>query len=217
MLQQLLIRELATALSQDFLRSHESGYRHHRGKSTIFADPHVRRVVDMLLLEFEGMAVVDVVADVLLIAQHLTHRAVSPGPIQIGQDGGSVEPGGNGCDGQIVHNQPLKDLIHRGHFSIRSGNQDDPVSLQTFVLTARKLSFDGTTLVQQHAAQTKPCRTPLTKTQLYQAALAGKHLGRELPAVFPCHGAFDAFDDCGDRRAIVFELLGDVGGERTED
>ena len=38
----------------------------------------------------------------------------------------------------------------------------------------------------------------MTKTQLNQAALTGKHLGRELPAVFPGHGAFDAFDDCGD-------------------
>jgi hypothetical protein len=51
----------------------------------------------------------------------------------------------------------------------------------------------------------------LPEPQLDQPALAGEHLGRQLPAVFACHGALDAFDDGRHRRAVVLELLGAVG------
>ena len=49
----------------------------------------------MLFLELEGVAVVNVVADVLLVGQHLAYGAVVPGAIQIGEDGDGVEAVGN--------------------------------------------------------------------------------------------------------------------------
>ncbi len=170
MFQQLLVSEFATALGQDFLGSHESGHRHHSAKSTFFADPHVGRIVDMLFLELEGVAVVDVVADVLLIGQHLALGAVIPWAIQIGADGNSVEAVGDGRDGQVILNQPLKHLIDRGHFRIGARHQNDPVGLQALVFTALQDSFEIAALVEKHPAQTKPCRAALPKTQLNQAA-----------------------------------------------
>ena len=50
----------------------------------------------------------------------------------------------------------------------------------------------------------------MPKAQFDQAALSSKHLGRQLPAVFASHRTFDALDDGGHRRAVVFELLGTV-------
>ena len=47
-------------------------------------------------------------------------------------------------------------------------------------------------------------------SELDEATLACEYLGREFTAVFPCHGAFDAFDDGGDWGAIVLELLGTI-------
>ena len=63
---------------RDFLRGHEGGHRHDAVKRALLADPHLGRVVDVLLLELEGMAVVDVVADVLFVGQHPVNQP--PGP-----------------------------------------------------------------------------------------------------------------------------------------
>jgi hypothetical protein len=64
------------------------------------------------------------------------------------------------------------------------------------VLAETQLSFDLATLINQHPTQTKAGRAALTKAQFDQPALTGKDLGREFPAVFTGHGAFDAFDYC---------------------
>src|SRR5690606_38420685 len=50
----------------------------------------------------------------------------------------------------------------------------------------------------------------LAKTLFDQPSLPGKHLGRELAAIFAGHGAFDAFDDGRDRAAIIVVLLGAI-------
>jgi len=82
---------ILAALGQDFLRGHEGGHRHDAVKRTFLADPHLRRVVDMLLLELEGVAVVDVVADVLFVDEYLANGAVGPGAVLIGVDGLGVQ------------------------------------------------------------------------------------------------------------------------------
>ncbi len=56
------VGQLLAALGQNFLGGHEGGHRHDPVKCPLLADSHLGRVVDMLLLELEGAAVVDVVA-----------------------------------------------------------------------------------------------------------------------------------------------------------
>ena len=54
------------------------------GKRLIRPNPHLRRIEDVLALQFEGGAVIDVVADVFFVREHLMHRAPRPRPPQIG-------------------------------------------------------------------------------------------------------------------------------------
>ena len=49
----------------------------------------------MDLLELEGAPVIDVVADVLLVGQHLPDGAVRPAGIQVGAHPHAVEPTGD--------------------------------------------------------------------------------------------------------------------------
>ena len=169
----------------------------------------------MQLFELEGMAVVDVVADVLFVGEHLAHSAVRPGPLVVGADALVVESLRNFSQGHVVLDEPSKHPQDSGHFVIGAGHEDDAVGLQAFVLAVFELAFDGAGLVNQHPAQAVACWTPLTKPHLNQAALTGEHLGRQLPAVFPGHGALDAFDDGRHRRAVVLKLLGHVGDRDT--
>ena len=64
-------------------------------EGAVAADPHLGRVADALLLELEGRAVVDVVADVLLVGQHLVDGAARPGAAQVGDDALGVQVGGD--------------------------------------------------------------------------------------------------------------------------
>ena len=73
--------------------------------------------------------------------------------------------------------------------------------------------FDGAGFINQRPAQPEAGRTALAVAFPDQAALTGKHLGGELPAVLASHGALDALDaldDGRDRAAIVVELLGTI-------
>ena len=56
-----------------------------RVEHAIGPDPHLGRILDVPLLELEGGAVEDVVADVLLVRQDLVDRSTGPGPSQIGR------------------------------------------------------------------------------------------------------------------------------------
>jgi len=111
-------------------------------------------------------------------------------------------------------------ILHYAHLCAAAGDlrhlfvwprhQNDPVGLQALVLAELQRSLDFAALVNQHPAQAVARRTALAKPQLDQAALAGKDLDRQLAAVFPSHGAFDAFDDGRVWRAVIFKLLGAV-------
>ncbi|KRH79070.1 hypothetical protein FERRO_01310 [Ferrovum sp. JA12] len=150
--EQFLVRQPFAALGQHLLGGQKGVQRHDAFECALLADPHLGRVIDVLFLELEGVAVVDVVADVLLIGQHLTHRAVGPRAITIGVDGGVVEALGDFRQWQVVIDQPAVDLVDRGHFLRRARHQDHPVGLQAFVLAGFQGGLDGTTLINQHPA-----------------------------------------------------------------
>ena len=107
--------------------------------------------------------------------------------------------------------KPLVDQIYSANFVVRAGHQDDAVGLQALVLASGEFALDRTVLVDQCSAQAVASRTTLPESQLDQPALPSEHLGGQLPAVFASHCPFDTFDDGGDRRTVIFELLGAVG------
>ena len=73
MLKQVLIAQAPASIRQNLLSTHKAIERHHALVSTFFANPHIRRIVDVFFLELERPPVIDVVADVLFIGEHLAH------------------------------------------------------------------------------------------------------------------------------------------------
>ena len=176
-----------------------------------FLDPHVGRVFDAQLLELERNPVVDVVADVLLVRQHLVHRSAGPLAVEVSTHRHTIQACGDlGLD-QAVINEPAVHEIDGADFIFWPGHENDAVGLQAFVLTPSQLSFDGAVLVNEHTAQSIPSRSTLAVAELNQSALPGEHLGGQFPAVLTGHGPFDALDNGGHRGAVILKLLGTVG------
>jgi len=211
LLDQFLIAESVGPGAHDPLGGIEHLGRDDGLERAFLLDPHVGRVGDPMLLELEGDPVVDVVADVLLVTQHLAHRGPCPLPAQVGQNTFAVETGCNLGFRNTLIDEPTVDLVHDLDLRVGARHQDDSVGLQAFVLTASQLAFHGACLVDQHPAQPITGGATLAVAQFDQPALAGEHLGRQFPAVFTGHRPFDALDDGGHRRAVVLELLGAVG------
>ena len=65
--------------------------RHDRLKRTFLLDPHVRRVLHTEFLELEGNSVVDVVANVLFVGQHLAHGGTGPVAFKVRVDAFFIE------------------------------------------------------------------------------------------------------------------------------
>lgn len=78
------------------------------------------------------------------------------------------------------------------------------------MFAAAQFCFQEAVVVDQHAAQSIAGRPSLPEAHLNQTALPGKHLRRQLPAVFAGHGPLYPFNNGRDRRAVVLELLGAV-------
>jgi hypothetical protein len=66
----------AGPLGDDVLGAEEQVAVNHGFESPVGADEHVRGIAHPLLLELEADPVVDIVADVLLVGEHLVHRVV---------------------------------------------------------------------------------------------------------------------------------------------
>ncbi len=174
------------------------------------AHPHLRRVDHPLALELERDPVVDVVADVLLVAQHLVHHAPGPRPSEIGREPVGVEDLGDlGLVPAVLDEQPV-DPVHGLDFLGRPRHQDHTVGLQALLLAALENALGGPVLVDAHAPQPVARRPALAVAPLDQPALAGEHLGRQLAAVLARHRPLDPLDDGRDRRAVIGELLGAV-------
>ena len=174
-------------------------------------DPHIRGVHHPGLLELEGDAVVDVVADVLLVGQYLIDGGARPLPVQVGAHLHAIQAPGNLRFRQSLLNEPLVDQIDDTSLVVGAGHQDYSIGLKAFVLATSQFALHGSVLVDQDAAESITGRAALAVAEFDQATLAGEHLGRQFPAVLAGHGPLDALDDGGDGRAIVLELLGAIG------
>ena len=182
-----------------------------RLEGRLFFDPHLRDVHHSVLLELERNAVVNVVADVLFVGEDLVNRGTGPGAVEVGCEPQAIKTLGNLRFDHPLIDEPLVDLVDRLNLGVWAGHQDHTIGLQALVLAPGEFTLHGACLVDQYASQAIPCGAPLAVAKLDQAALTGKHLGGQLPAVFARHSPFDALDDGGYRGTVVLELLGAVG------
>ena len=111
------------------------------------------------------MPVVDVVADVFLVGQHLVDRAARPRPAQVRQDALLVESRRDlafqpaALDELPVH--PPNGL----HLLFRPGNEDHPVGLEALVLALLEDALGRAVLVDTHAAQPVAGRAALAEAE----------------------------------------------------
>ena len=208
---QFLVRVAAGARTDDALRGVEHIGRHDAGERAFAADPHVRRVHHPQLLQLERHPVVDVVADVLLVGQHLVHGGARPVAAEIGLHAHAVESASDFGLDQAVVDEPAVDVVDDADLVVGPRHQDHAIGLQALVLAPRQFGLDGALHVDKGSPQPIARRAALSEAQLDQPTLAGEHFGRQLSAVLACHGALDALHDGRHRRAVVFELLGAVG------
>src|SRR5690606_9266859 len=212
---QFLVGVALRPCTHDALCRVEEIRRHDAIERTLFPDPHFRLVRHADFLQLEGSAIVDVVADVLFVAQHLAHRGPRPVAAQIRPDTLRVQAfSDDGLQGALVH-EPAIDAIDGGHLLVRAGHQDHAIGLQALVLTAREFTLRGARLIDQNAPQSVACWPTLPEAQFDEAALAREHLGGQFPAVLSGHCTLDALDDGGNWRTIVLELLGAVSHLNT--
>ena len=143
-----VIGELAAAGQDDAVR-HEEHVRLHDGRERpLRTHPQFRRILDVLALEFEGSAVVDVVADVFFVGQHLVHGAVRPRtrPKSVSVPRLVEQPG----DLRLVFllvDELLVDPAHGLDFLARSGHQDHAVGLDALLLSEVEHPFVLTVLI----------------------------------------------------------------------
>ena len=162
-------------------------------------------------LQLEGDPVPDVVADVLLVDQHLVDGAASPGPAQIGENTAVVQ-------------RSRRSRAPTASPRRRIGRSSRPSPPPLLGPAPARPGRSGCSCARRGRA--RPSMTPawsieqapeavaggsaLAVPVLDQAALAGEDLGRQLAAVLAGHRPLDALDDRRDRAAVVLELLGAV-------
>ena len=129
LLDQLLVAVPMCPCAQDALRRVEELRRHDALERAFLLDPHVGAVNHPVLLEFERPTVVDVVADVFLVGQHLANGRASPIPPKVGTCPLCVQPFGDVQFRQVVGDKPTIDLVDHGDLIIWPRLQNDSVGL----------------------------------------------------------------------------------------
>jgi hypothetical protein len=137
----LLVAEPPLALQHDALGLIEQLGIHDGFKGPVRPDPHLGRIFNPFLFQFERGVVVDVVADVFFVGEHLMNRTACPGSLQVGQNPPVVELLGDLELGQPVANKFLVDLSDDSDLVGGAGDQDHAIGLQAFVLTVARIPF----------------------------------------------------------------------------
>jgi hypothetical protein len=95
LLDQLLVAVPMCPCAQDALRRVEELRWNDALERAFLLDPHLGAVDHPMLLELEGAPVVDVVADVFLVGQHLAHGGARPVTPEVSANALGVEPFGD--------------------------------------------------------------------------------------------------------------------------
>ena len=104
MIEEVLVAEAAAAVLNDPLGRLEEVGIDDTVEHAVRTDPRLRRIDDALGFQFEGDAIVEVVADVFFIGQDLVDDAARPGSAEVGLDAFSVQRGGD-----LAFRAPLED------------------------------------------------------------------------------------------------------------
>ncbi len=135
--QQVLVGKMAAARIDDFPGAQEQCLIDDGWIGALGADPHLARVHHPTLFQLEGDLVEDIVADVLLVGEHLMDRCPRPRPVEIGaqsvgiQDIRDLPLGSAVLDEHAVH--ASDDIL----FVLGTGDENDPVGLKALLLAAR--------------------------------------------------------------------------------
>src|SRR5262245_41086100 len=106
----------------------------------------------MLALELERRTVVNIVADVFFIRQHLMDGAARPGPSKVCYESSEIQVCRDlrfapSFDREFVVNPPDDSSLVLG-----TRDKDDAIRLKTFLFAASEQGFLVTRLVNQHAS-----------------------------------------------------------------
>ena len=124
----------------------------------------------MAALQLERRAVIDVVADVFLIGEHLMDGRPRPLAAKVGANASRIEDGGDFSLRPALGHKRLIDPANVGLLVIGTRNEHDPVGLDALLLTMRQHSLRLSGLVHQHPAQSITRNTTLLVTEGDQAA-----------------------------------------------
>ena len=106
----------------------------------------------MPVFQLVGVPVIDVVADILFVGQHLMDGATGPGAVEIRLQAALVQQRRDlAFEPAAVDELPVNppNILD---FVVGSGNQDDPIGLQALVLASGEYALGLAVLVDTHAA-----------------------------------------------------------------
>lgn len=140
-------------------------------------------------------AVPDIVASVFWIDQHLVHSSAGPRTSCLARNLAGVQFLGDVGFRSLAFHEAAIDPSHHLDLFVRPQREDHAVGLDAFC-ARRGRGCPSPNRCRRSSADEDRSRPPtLPKAKLDQAALAGKHLGGQVTAVFPRHDALDALDN----------------------
>ena len=138
--------------------------------------PHLGRIDHPLGPQLEGRAVIDVVADILLIGENLVDRASCPRPAEVRRNAFGIQCLGDLPLGPLLHHEHAIEAAHDLDLLGRPWLQHDAIGLKALLLAALEHRLGLAVFVDQLAAQPIPGRAALQETEPDQPALPGEDL-----------------------------------------
>src|SRR6185437_12234661 len=183
-LQKILIGQMLMARFNDSPCLLEDGSVNNRHKGSLAPDPHVGRIVDSFVLQFERAAIVNVGSDVLGVDVNLMPSCPCPQVTVLPENSGAIELLGDLAFSLLVRDKPGVDLLDDLDLILGARDEDDPVRLQALSLATTKQPFRSLIAIDQLAPQAIARGAALPESQLNEPTLAREYLDRELAAVF---------------------------------
>ena len=105
-----------------------------------------------MLLELEGLPIIDVIADVFFIGENLMHRPAGPKSAKIGAQPIGIELARNLSLIQAFLKKAPIDPLDYLNFIFGAGAKHDAIRLKAFMLSAFQFGLERPGLVEQYAA-----------------------------------------------------------------
>ena len=152
--------------------------RDDRFECSVSPDPHLLRVIDTFVLQFEGASIVDVCTNVFRVDQHLMDCRACPRTPIFSQDAASIQQFHDLLFLVSFSDEQIVNVTDSLNFSFRSRDQDDPIGLQALSLASAQQTLRIQITVDQLPSQTISRWSSLAESQFDEAALTCKYLDR---------------------------------------